>query len=671
MSVNVLIAFTGAALLGAVPSPLRTNAIFRQNAAVSMRLDFGQPEADESVVAASPLPDGWQEYTDPSSSIPYYVSPEGESTWDRPEPESVEPSAPPPPAVDVADPSTTTIAMAPPPPPAPIISRLAEAKSLATWIEAAGGSASGVRAAESVDVGVGLVAAQAAKRGDVLLSVPLRLGLSAESALRSSIGAQLSEFDPELADYAFIALAIIHERRLGSQSELAPWLSDSPSLLPAEGFADLPLLWDAADLTELEAATTAGVSRRTDAIRADFAWLQANVFASDPMTFPPAVFSLPAYTQAIAVALSRSVALADDDASDPRPVLLPLLDLANHDGERPTSRVLSQPAKAAGLFDSAARPECATLICSAPELEASSAATIRYGGSTSAELLLDFGFLSEPVASVAAVSCAINDEDNWIDEKTDVLEMAGLSACDAATSCLPFPSALMLASLIPASAHPLAPPLAVTEQTWLLEEPVAGEADEAVPLELLAFLRLKHLSAVDAFLLEPVFIDSLWVEHLQVASSPQLLSSPPLSFFFPPLLLTLSYPSYLHLQLPVSEDNERAALEELKGMVEAGLASLTDSVQLDLQTLAEADKASRAYALCAVRYAERRALQAASRTVAALLASLSGLEYYQARRLGALGLNPVETEEELDSLRAAGGERAAGRAYTASDYGDW
>lgn len=59
----------------------------------------------------------------------------------------------------------------------------------------------------------------------------------------------------------------------------------------------------------------------------------------------------------------------------------------------------------------------------------------------------------------------------------------------------------------------------MTEQTWLLEEPTDTEIDEAIPLELLAFLRLKHLSAADAFLLEPVFIDSLWGEHLQLPVS--------------------------------------------------------------------------------------------------------------------------------------------------------
>ena len=90
-------------------------------------------------------------------------------------------------------------------------------------------------------------------------------------------------------------------------------------------------------------------------------------------------------------------------------------------------------------------------------------------------------------------------------------------------------------------------------------------------------------------------------------------------------------------------------------------------MQADLQVLAEADKASRAYRLAAVRYAERRALQGAARWLESQTDALGSLEYYQERRLGALGLNPVETEEELDALRAVG-DRAGGRRYGSQDY---
>lgn len=63
-----------------------------------------------------------------------------------------------------------------------------------------------------------------------------------------------------------------------------------------------------------------------------------------------------------------------------------------------------------------------------------------------------------------------------------------------------------------------------------------------------------------------------------------------------------------------------------------------------------------------MRYSERRALEAAARWFEAQLEQLGELEYYQERRLRLLGLEPIETEEELDQLRAES-VRAAGRKF--------
>eukprot|EP00966_Prymnesium_polylepis_P226391 5237002-Prymnesium_polylepis.1 len=79
------------------------------------------------------------------------------------------------------------------------------------FVEAAGGQTGGVRGVLTADKGYGLVASRAARRGDVLLSVPASLALSAEAALRSDLGGAIAEFDPELADYSFIALMLMHE----------------------------------------------------------------------------------------------------------------------------------------------------------------------------------------------------------------------------------------------------------------------------------------------------------------------------------------------------------------------------------------------------------------------------------------------------------------------------
>ena len=72
---------------------------------------------------------------------------------------------------------------------------------------------------------------------------------------RHLCGSYLEEFNPYLADYSFIAAGLMHERMQGD-GPAAPWLSSA--LLPAEGFADLPLLWPESDRAALAAASTGG-----------------------------------------------------------------------------------------------------------------------------------------------------------------------------------------------------------------------------------------------------------------------------------------------------------------------------------------------------------------------------------------------------------------------------
>jgi hypothetical protein len=632
----LLLSSSGAALTSArapLLGPTAATSLSRTQP-VFCRLDFGQPDADDddnndgsSPASANSLPAGWTAILDPASGNTYYWNEStGVTTWTKPEgsapaaPAAGVPTAAASPAAAASasaapsDFDAALAAMSPPPPPAAAATRVAEAESVAAWVEACGGSTSGVRPVASPDCGggVGLACTKPARRGDEVLSVPLSLGLSAERALRSAMGPHLADFEPELADYSFIALSLLHERSLGQGSELAPWLSGAPSLLPPEGFPDLPLLWGKEGLAELDAATTAGAARRAGAIAADYKWLQANAFAAAPDVFPPSAFSPEAYARAVAIAFSRAVAVTADAGAEPVPMLLPLLDLANHaSGAAPASAAIrsAPPSKGlgAGLFGGGGgggggAGAAASLVVSSGaaggEVGAGQELRVRYGGSTSGELLLDYGLLDAPVAPVAALSFGLKDDDNWYDEKADVLEeTAGLGV----------------------------------DGTWLIADD--GGEGEALPDEMISFLRLKHMGGADAFLLEPVFIDSLWPDHLPLA---------------------------------VSEENEQAALGDVQAAVNTALDQLGGSVQTDLRTLAEAEANSREYALASVRYAERRALQAASRAVDARLSNLDGVEYYQTRRLSSLGLNPIESDEELEALA-----RSAGRQYGASDYGDW
>ena len=93
------------------------------------------------------------------------------------------------------------------------------------------------------------------------------------------------------------------------------------------------------------------------------------------------------------------------------------------------------------------------------------------------------------------------------------------------------------------------------------------------------------------------------------------------------------------------------------------LAALSGDLQRDLAILAEAAPGSRAAELASIRYAERRALESAARWFDAQLElPASSVEYYQERRLRSLNLDPIETAEDLDALRATG------RAYSDNDW---
>ena len=271
------------------------------------------------------------------------------------------------------------------------------------------------------------------------------------------------------------------------------------------------------------------------------------------------------------------------------PALCPLLDLANHaDDAPPGAAPRLYGAKSGGIFGKATA--AVVELVASTELPEGAPLEVRYGGATAAELLLDYGFAPKRPEPAVSLAWTIEETDANYYDKLDVVEAAGLAE----------------------------------SQPFVLRE------GEAPPTELLAFLRLRHLQGIDAFLLESIFRQVLWPEHLQ---------------------------------LPVTENNERAALEDGRDRCAAALAALSGDLQRDLAILAEAAPGSRAAELASIRYAERRALESAARWFDAQLElPASSVEYYQERRLRSLNLDPIETAEDLDALRAAG------RAYSDNDW---
>jgi len=470
---------------------------------------------------------------------------------------------------------------------APEAARLDAAVTVSEWLKGTGGYVGPAQPVSTDAAAIGLRASGAIRRTEAVISVPQNVAITAETALRSDLGKWISEFEPELADFSFIALSLLHERRLGDQSELAAWLGSG--ILPTQ--PDVPLLWGEEDQRRLCGSTSAPFAERLVSASADFDWLEANAFAAEPLFFPESVFNKQAFTEAVALAFSRCVWLRSPDAD--LPALVPMLDLANH-ADTPNAQIKLKPASKGGLFGGKAEPPMAQLVALV-DIAQGEPITLSYAESTRAELLIDYGFLQEPVPAEWVTTFSLDEDDINFDDKCDVLESAGLE-----------PS-----------------------QQFVLSE--KGE----LPAELIAFLRVKFLKGADAFLLEALFRESVWREHLL---------------------------------LPVSQGNEEEALNA--GIVRCGevLRKFESSLQEDLALLAEAPRASLEYKLAALRYAERRAAEASQRAFKGRLAELSSLEYYQERRLRSLNLTPIETEEELDALREESA-RAAGRGI-GQDY-EW
>ena len=273
-----------------------------------------------------------------------------------------------------------------------------------------------------------------------------------------------------------------------------------------------------------------------------------------------------------AVALSRAVEVEGDL------LLAPGIDFANHDDLLEPSEAGLAVRLAGGRGFSLAK-EKAQLV--APlDLGEGQELRVSYGDLAAAEFYERYAFCPKKGAArrasaVCELRFELDPEDRFLDDKTNVLADAAAFGADG--------------------------------------DPEEGDPDEdtaetpgfdfkvgasGLDPDLLKFCRLVHLGGADAFLLEPVFSREIWG----------------------------------FLDLPVSEDNERAALEAITRECLAVAAALQ-------APCADPERE-------AVRATEVAALEATVEALDARLAGLGDLEYYQERRLKDLGLDSEWSQDE-------------------------
>jgi len=402
--------------------------------------------------------------------------------------------------------------------------------------------------------------ASALRAKDSALTVPRSLWLTAETAFASPLGQHLGGQPP----WVLLALHLLAERA-DSASRWAPYLA----LLPAE--PESTLFWSDAELAEL-AGSQLGASAISYRAFCASTWeaLRAGPLALAPAAFPPAVFNERAFAWAFATLRARCLAPLDAGSDI---ALVPGADLLNHrTGEAPAWRL----GRVDGLFAPRGPAGDALVVSPGRALAAGEQLVGSYGeDKPDGVLALDRGFADGSQPGYL-LQLGVPEGDRFADDKLDVLLVAELPAQ---------PSFVL---------RPGRPP----------------------PEDLRTFLRLINLGGTDAFLLEPLFRDTVWS--------------------------TISE--------PVSLDNERAACTSMIDGCVAALAGYPTNAREDEEAL-RADCPPRRALAMRVRLGEKRALQSALNAYQDILESCGSLEYYQERRLRSLKLLDNDGRSTFDPFQ--------------------
>jgi hypothetical protein len=243
--------------------------------------------------------------------------------------------------------------------------------------------------------------------------------MSAESALHSTIGPLLLSADG-LDEGEMLLLHLLHEARNRS-SPYRPHLCTLPRIVPLPAFMRPAQLVEVARASGSEIAT---LHERVLRIRRDMASQHARIaplLRQHPETFPSSGFSPASLAwgaailrsrtwrapPAAAIANSTHAAVANGSAAAAPPawraagmrMLVPVADMANHDGARGKPALLRRPAAGGGGGGGD------VVLWTAARLRAGEELTISYGDKCPLDLLVNYGFIP-PAGAAASPACA-------------------------------------------------------------------------------------------------------------------------------------------------------------------------------------------------------------------------------------------------------------------------
>ncbi|GAB2280242.1 hypothetical protein Dimus_014885 [Dionaea muscipula] len=436
-----------------------------------------------------------------------------------------------------------------------------------------------------VPEGLGLIAQRDIARNEVVLEVPNRFWINPDTVAASEIGSVCSGLKP----WVSVALFLIREKKLRDGSKWKIYLDILPEYTNSTIFwwvlvlliIDIGNGYDECLLVLFSAGqkrsslsfkvcifvfdvvfagtqllrTTLGVK---ELVQNEFHKAE-EVILSHQQLFPSPV-TLDDFVWAFGILRSRAFSRLSGQTL----VLVPLADLINH-SPNITREDYAWEIKGAGLFS---RDLLFSLRSPVP-VKAGEQVLIQYDlNKSNAELALDYGFTeSRSERSVYTLTLEIPESDPFFGEKLDIAESNGLGETAYFDITLGQPTLL--------------------------------------PPTMLPYLRLIALGGTDAFLLESLFMNSIWG----------------------------------HLELPVSRANEELICQAMLTACKSALSGYNTTVKEDEKSFEERNRLDPRLEIAVnIRLGEKKVLQQIDEIFRGMETELDGLEYYQERRLRQLGL---------------------------------
>eukprot|EP00891_Asterochloris_glomerata_P003649 jgi/Astpho2/3649/Aster-07852 len=299
--------------------------------------------------------------------------------------------------------------------------------------------------------GLQLELTHALQPGETVFSIPSSCWITADTVRKSAIGRHTGD----LAAWLQLALFLVQERAQPS-SQWGPYVQSLPE------DPDLLVLWPEGDLQLLEGSQLLGtVLEYRQFFEVQWQEVECSLVQQHPDAFPADVFTWESFLWAVATVRARIHAPLQGQQA----ALVPFADLVQHRRGRSQGWKLQSGGMGFGKSQ-------ALSLAADRQLEAGEVVTMNFDAErVDSQILLDYGVVDtdSPQAGFL-LTLSIPDDDKFLDDKLDILELNGLQ--QASTFTL-FPN-------------------------------------RAPSQEMTAFLRLMNLQGGDAFLLESLFRNQAW-----------------------------------------------------------------------------------------------------------------------------------------------------------------